>query len=443
MAPPIQPRVIIVGGGFGGLWCARRLAKADVTVTLLDRTNHHLFQPLLYQVAMAGLSPAEIAAPIRSLLRDQANVRVLLAEVQRVDVQSHEVWLDDGTALPFDWLVLAVGAKTSYFGHEDWERYAAGLKTIEDALEIRRRVLMAFERAERTADPVERRQLLTFAVIGGGPTGVELAGSIAELAHTVLSREFRSMDPDSAQVVLIEAGPRILAQFPEALGQCATTQLAELGVQVRTGNRVAAIDQDGVAFGDGQRLASRTVVWGAGVRGTRLAQTLGVPLDKIGRVVVERDCSAPGHPTVFAIGDMAAHLVDGVALPGLCPVAMQQGSFVGDIIARNLPAGQRGAFAYNDRGTMATIGRSRAIAWVGKRQLSGWPAWLAWLLIHLILLIGFRNRFVVLFTWAWSYFAYKRGARLITERNSELQAARPVRSGTTQQLASAHPERSP
>ncbi len=421
-------RVVIVGGGFGGLWCARRLADANVAVTLLDRTNHHLFQPLLYQVAMAGLSPAEIAAPIRSLLRDQVNARVLLAQAVGVDLAGCEVTLDDGSTLPYDWLVLAVGAKTSYFGNPDWERHACGLKTIEDALEIRRRVLMAFELAERTTDMAERKQLLTFVVIGGGPTGVELAGAIAELAHTVLSHEFRSMDPESAQVILVEGGSRILAQFPAGLSQSARQQLAEIGVQVQLGGRVVAMDADGVGFEDGQRIAARTVVWGAGVRGTRLAETLGVPLDRSGRVPVGQDCSVAGHPAVFAIGDMALHVAAGKPLPGLCPVAMQQGTFVGDIIARNLPPGQRGTFGYVDRGSMATIGRSRAIAWVGKHELRGFVAWLAWLVIHLLQLIGFRNRLVVLVSWAWSYFAYKRGARLITERATAHQALRPAPS---------------
>jgi len=413
---PARPRVVIVGGGFGGLLCAQGLADADVDVTVVDRTNHHLFQPLLYQVAMAGLSPAEIAAPIRGVLSAQENTRVLLAEVSGVDLDGRRVRLEGGDALEYDWLVLAVGAKTSYFGHEEWEAHAPGLKTIDDALEIRRRVLVAFERAEMTTDDAERERLLTFVVIGGGPTGVELAGAIAELAHNVLDHDFRTIDPEKARVVLVEAGPRILAAFPEELSESAKEQLAELGVEVETG-RVTTIDEGGVELDGTRRVAARTVLWGAGVRGTRLAETLGVPLDKMGRVIVERDASIPGHPEAFAIGDMA-HLEEapGKPLPGLCPVAMQQGRYVAEVIARAKAKGDREPFAYVDKGTMATIGRSRAIAMTGRMRLRGFLAWLAWLFVHLLFLIGFRNRFVVLFTWAWSYFSYKRGARLITER---------------------------
>lgn len=422
-----RPRVVIVGGGFGGLWCARRLAAAAVDIVLVDRTNHHLFQPLLYQVAMAGLSPAEIAAPIRSVLRSQRNARVLLGEVTAVDLARRQVSLDDGATLDFDWLVLAAGAKTTYFGHDAWEQVAAGLKTVEDALEIRRRVLLAFERAERAGDPGEVERLLTFVVVGGGPTGVELAGAIAELAHTVLANEFRHIDPERAKVVLVDSGDRILTGFPATLSHSAADQLAELGVHLRLGARVADIDGGGVVLADGQRIAASTVLWAAGVRATRLCESLGVPTDRGGRVVVGRDCALPGHPQVFAIGDMACHTVDGQALPGLCPVAMQQGSYVGDIIAREVPPERRTPFEYVDRGSMATIGRSRAIAWIGDTELHGYPAWLAWLVIHLVQLIGFRNRFVVLVTWAWSYFSYKRGARLITERKGEKSLVRVSR----------------
>lgn len=421
-----RARVVIVGGGFGGLWCARRLASAAVDITLIDRTNHHLFQPLLYQVAMAGLSPAEIAAPIRGVLGKQANVRVLLGEVVAADLPARTVGLEDGSQLPFDYLVLAVGAKTSYRDHPEWEKHAAGLKTIEDALEIRRRVLLAFERAERCPDPAEREKLLTFAVIGGGPTGVELAGAIAELARTVLQSEFRSIDPALAKVVLVEHGDRVLAAFPPKLSDSAAGQLAELGVVLRMHGRVAAIDADGVAFADGSRLPARTVLWAAGVCGTRLANALGVQTDQAGRVIVGADCSVAGFPNVFAIGDMAHHAIGGQPLPGLCPVAMQQGTYVGAVIAGQIAPSARQPFQYTDRGTMATIGRRRAIAWIGRAQLSGLPAWVAWLLIHLVLLIGFRNRFVVLVTWAWSYFSYKRGARLITERSGERPVVREM-----------------
>lgn len=423
-----RPRVVIVGGGFGGLWCARRLAGAAVDIVLVDRTNHHLFQPLLYQVAMAGLSPAEIAAPIRSILRSQRNTRVLLGEVAAVDLQRRQVALDDGGVLDYDWLVLAAGAKTTYFGHEAWEQVAAGLKTVEDALEIRRRVLLAFERAERATELADIERLLTFVVVGGGPTGVELAGAIAELAHTVLANEFRHIDPERAKVVLVDGGDRILSGFPVALSQSAADQLGELGVQLRLQARVADIDSNGVSLVDGQRIAASTVLWAAGVRATRLAESLGVPTDRAGRVVVGRDCSLPGQPQVFAIGDMATLSIDGQPLPGLCPVAMQQGTYVGDVIARAAPPERREPFHYVDRGTMATIGRSRAIAWIGDTELSGYPAWVAWLVIHLMQLIGFRNRFVVLVTWAWSYFSYKRGARLITERKGEKSLVRASRA---------------
>ncbi|MSQ81725.1 MAG: NAD(P)/FAD-dependent oxidoreductase [Myxococcales bacterium] len=428
-----NPKIVIVGGGFGGLWCAQRLASAAVEIVLIDRTNHHLFQPLLYQVAMAGLSPAEIAAPIRAILRQQRNVRVLLAEVHSVELHSNTVVLDDGSAMPFDWLVLATGVKTSYFGHPQWEKHAAGLKTVEDALEIRRRVLMAFEQAERCADPQERDRLLTFVVIGGGPTGVELAGAIAELAHTVLAQEFRHIDPGSAKVVLVEHGGRILAGFPHGLSASATEQLSELGVLLRLNSQVTAIDADGVQFADGSLLPTRTVLWGAGVRGTRLAETLGVPLDSNGRVIVGPDCALPARPTVFAIGDMASCQVSGKPLPGLCPVAMQQGNYVGNIIATDLAQSRREPFRYVDRGSMATIGRSRAIAWIGSTELSGYLAWLAWLVVHLMQLIGFRNRFVVLITWAWSYFSYTRGARLITQRSGERSRVRADNGADEQQ----------
>jgi len=419
-----RPRVVIVGGGFGGLLCAQGLGDADVDVTVVDRTNHHLFQPLLYQVAMAGLSPAEIAAPIRGVLSEQENTRVLLGEVTSVDLEGKKVLVEGGEALAYDWLVLAVGAKTSYFGHEEWEAHAPGLKTIDDALEIRRRVLVAFERAERTRDEAERERLLTFVVIGGGPTGVELAGAIAELAHNVLDHDFRTIDPDKTKVILVEAGPRVLSAFPEDLSERAKEQLAELGVEVRHG-RVTRIDEDGVVLDGDRPIEARTVLWGAGVRGTRLAETLGVPLDKMGRVIVDKDGSVPGHPEVFAIGDMA-HLEEeeGKPLPGLCPVAMQEGRHVARIIAKAIPKADRKPFHYVDKGTMATIGRSRAIAMTGRMRMSGFLAWLAWLFIHLLFLIGFRNRFVVLFTWAWSYFSYKRGARLITERGGDEGFAR-------------------
>ncbi|WP_146655238.1 NAD(P)/FAD-dependent oxidoreductase [Labilithrix luteola] len=434
MTEPRQ-RVVIVGGGFGGLETAKALAGAHVDVTLVDRTNYHLFQPLLYQVAMAGLSPAEIAAPIRSILAEQDNVRVMLGEVRNVDLQRKTIDAGSCGILPYDWLVLAIGAKTSYFGHDDWERFAPGLKSIEDAVEIRRRVLVAFERAERTDDERERRKLLTFVVIGGGPTGVELAGAIAELARFVLSEDFRSIDPRSARVILVEAGARLLPSFPEDLARSAVDQLSELGVEVRTNARVVNIGPDGAdlevvsdnelpGLGSGKELDhlfSATVVWSAGVRandlGARLAAE-GVPLDRQGRVLVKDDCSLPGFPEVFAIGDMAHFEENGKLLPGVSPVAMQQGRYVARIISKGSRSNGQPIevkpFRYLDKGSMATIGRSRAIAQAGKIKLSGFVAWLAWLVVHVWYLIGFRNRFVVLLTWAWSYVSYKRGARLIT-----------------------------
>ena len=424
-------QVVIVGGGFGGLEAAKALEGAAVDVTLVDRANYHLFQPLLYQVAMAGLSPAEIASPIRGIVAEQKNVRVMMGEVDRVDLAGQRVFVGQDV-LEYDWLIVAVGAQTSYFGHDEWEVHAPGLKRIEDALEIRRRVLLAFERAEREPDERERRKLLTFAVIGGGPTGVELAGAIAELSHFVLGKDFRSIDPREAKVVLIEAGRRILPSFSEGLAQSAVEQLQELGAEVRTGDRVVNIDGRGVELEDGadaddlpglgagrerQRIASATVVWAAGVKANGLAQALGVPTDRQGRVIVGPDCAIPGHPEVFAIGDMARFEEKGNVLPGVSPVAMQQARYLAKLIrweheSEGRPP--RDPFSYFDKGSMATIGRSRAIAEARGIKMRGFIAWLAWLFIHIWYLIGFRNRLAVLLNWTWSYLSYKRGARLIT-----------------------------
>jgi NADH dehydrogenase len=421
----LKARVVIIGGGFGGLSVARALSREPVHVTLVDRCNHHLFQPLLYQVAMAGLAPGEIAVPIRSVLSRQKNARVLLAEVNSVDLLAKRVETREALPLPYDYLVIATGAENSYFGHDDWARVAPGLKDLDDAVEIRRRVLVAFEAAEREPDPTVQRQHLTFIVIGGGPTGVELAGAIAELATFVLARDFRAIHSDATRVVLIEGGDRILSGFDPKLSESAAQSLKAMGVELRTGLRVTAIDEGGVSCGS-ERLAASTVLWAAGVRGSGLSQALGLPVDRQGRALVEQDCSLKAHPEIFVIGDAAAFVPAGAAacLPGVSPVAMQQGRFVARQIARTLAGAPRQIFKYVDKGSMATIGRSRAVAQVGKLQLSGFLAWLAWLTVHIFYLIDFRNRLVVLVDWAWAYFAYRRGSRLIT--GHRLQVGSPA-----------------
>jgi NADH:ubiquinone reductase (H+-translocating) len=424
-----RPHVVVIGGGFGGLSAVRALDGAAVDITIIDRTNHHLFQPLLYQVAMAGLSPAEIAWPIRTILSSQRNAKVVLAEVVGVRLDDRTVTYQDGDelfAILYDYLVLATGAKTTYFGHDEWEKYAIGLKDLDEAVEIRRRVLLAFEAAERSTDPDERRRLLTFAVIGAGPTGVELAGAIAELSRTVLARDYRSINSKATRVTLVEAGDRILAAFDPKLSTRALEQLKELNVDVKLKTKVTNVDARGVYFEGGAVLETATVIWAAGVGATSLTRTLGVELDRGGRVVVEPDCSIPGHKEAFAIGDMVLFTHQGgKPLPGVSPVAMQQGRFVARQIERDLAGGKaRETFRYVDKGSMATIGRSRAIAEIGKIKLSGFVAWMAWLAVHIFFLIGFRNRFAVLFNWAYQYFAYQRGARIITGRR--LSAGQPA-----------------
>jgi NADH dehydrogenase len=408
-----EPHVVVVGAGFGGLNTVRALRRARVRVTLVDRRNHHLFQPLLYQVATAALSPADIAYPVRSILRHQQNAAVLLAEAVAVDRAARELVLSDGR-LPFDYLVLATGARHAYFGHDAWEKNAPGLKTLEDALEIRRRILLAFERAEREPDEPRRRALVTFVIVGGGPTGVELAGAIGEISRQVMVSDFRAIDPREAQIVVLEAGPRILPSFPEDLALRAQESLRALGVEVRTGCPVTAMGNGFVEAG-GTRIAAATILWAAGVRASPLAATVGAPLDRVGRVLVEPDLSIPGDANVFAIGDLAAFLHQtGTPLPGVAPVAIQQGRHVAENVRRDLAGKPRRPFHYRDRGSLAVIGRARAVAQFGRLKLTGFLAWLGWSFIHILFLIGFRNRALVLFEWAWAYFTYQRGARLIT-----------------------------
>jgi NADH:quinone reductase (non-electrogenic) len=415
MPPAPSPHVVIVGGGFGGLYAALALADQPVRVTLLDRQNHHLFQPLLYQVAAAALSPSDIATPLRSILRRAANVTVLLAEVERVDLANRRLVLDRGE-IGYDALILAAGASHSYFGHDEWEVFAPGLKTLEDALEIRRRVLLAYEAAEREHDGAEQRALLTFVVIGGGPTGVELAGALGEISRQTIARDFRLIDPTEARIILLEGGPRILQSFPESLAHRAEEALRRFGVEVRTNAVVTRVTPDAVWLG-GEQIRARTVLWAAGVAAAPLCRTLGAPLGRAGHVLVEPDLSIPGHSEVFAVGDMCAFLHQtGAPLPGVAPVAIQQGRAAADNVLRWLGGLATRPFHYRDRGSMATIGRAAAVAMVGPLRLSGYPAWLAWLFVHIIFLIGFRNRFLVLFEWAWAYVTWRRGARLITGR---------------------------
>ena len=409
-------QVLIIGGGFAGLNVAKGLGGVrDVEVTLIDRQNHHLFQPLLYQVAMAGLSPADIAAPIRSMLSQYSNVRVLLGSVQSVDLTRKVAKADIGE-FPFDYLVMSCGATHSYFGHDEWEKYAPGLKTLEDATEIRRRVLLAFEEAERIQDPEQRRKLLTFVIVGGGPTGVELAGAIGEMSRYTLAKDFRSINARSARVILIEAGPRILPTFSEEQSHRATRDLERLGVQVWTGGSVTAIDDDGVQVG-AERLHSKTVLWAAGVRASPLGRIAGLETDPQGRVVVEADLTVKGQANVFVAGDQARFTHQtGKPLPGTAPVAMQQGRYIAQTILGDLHGRHRRPFHFVDKGQMATIGRSRAVLEIGKIKLAGWIAWATWLIVHIYYLTGFKNRLLVVLQWAWSYLTFGRGARLIVGR---------------------------
>jgi NADH:quinone reductase (non-electrogenic) len=407
------PQVVILGAGFGGLYAARALSRAPVRVTVIDRRNHHVFQPLLYQVATAGLSPGDIAYPIRAVLSRQRNTRVLLGEAQAVDLQARKVVLKDGE-LGYDYLIIATGAADSYFGHPEWSKFAPALKTLEDALEIRRRILYAFELAEREPDEVRRRALLTFVVVGGGPTGVELAGAIAEISRQVLVRDFRAINPREARVILVEAGPRVLSTYPEDLSRKAKASLEKLGAEVWLNSPVSAIESGRVVAG-GREVSAATTLWAAGVKASPLARSLGTELDKAGRVLVAPDLSVPNHPEVFIIGDLACFLHQtGKPLPGVAPAAIQQGRHAARNILRDLKAQPRRPFHYLDKGNLATIGRAAAVADFGVVRISGFFAWLAYLFIHLFFLIGFRNRFVVMFEWAWAYFTFERSARLIT-----------------------------
>src|SRR5438876_2736569 len=418
-----KPHVVIVGAGFGGLEAAKKLACEDVRVTVIDRTNYYLFQPLLYQVATAALSPADIAAPIRAILSKCENMEVILAEVQGVDVYAKKVRMADGE-LAYDYLILATGARHSYFGHPEWERIAPGLKSLEDAIEIRRRILLAFEYAEKLSDPAARAAAMTFVIIGGGPTGVEMAGAIAEIARYTLARDFRHIDPSSARVVLIEGEPQVLAAFPEDLRVSAMKQLRDLAVEIRNGVHATDLTEDGLKVGN-EFIPCRVKIWAAGNNASFVGKSLGVSVDQVGRVVVQEDLTIPGHPEVQVIGDLANFTgKDGKPLPGVSPVAMQQGRQA----ARNILAMSEGRkpqrFWYFDKGSMATIGRHKAVADLHLLHLSGLPAWLAWLFVHILFLVGFRNRVVVLFQWAWAYFTFNKGARLIT-RNFQAETRPP------------------
>jgi NADH dehydrogenase len=419
------PHVVIVGGGFAGLYAAQSLRNAPVRITLIDRRNHHLFQPLLYQLATAGLQPSDIAAPIRKILRDQRNLTVLMGKVREIDPRAREVRLSD-RCIGYDYLLVASGAKHDYFGHLEWERHAPGLKSIEDALEIQSRVLLAYEAAERETDAERRREWLTFVVVGAGPTGVELAGALGEIAHRTLARDFRNFDSRETRVVLLDGSPRVLGTFREDLSDKAVAQLNSLGVEVRTGARVVDIDEHGVQL-EGDRIQSRTVLWAAGVRGSRLGASLGAPLNRRGQVLVQPDLSIPDHPEVFVAGDLAAcELEDGSLVPGVAPAAIQMGRHVARNILRLADGGASERFEYLDKGSLATIGRARGVAQFGKWGFSGIVAWWLWLVVHIFFLIGFRNRLVVMMEWTWAYWTYARSNRVILGRSWVYSAERSL-----------------
>jgi NADH dehydrogenase len=407
--------VVIIGGGFGGILAARALKRANVDITLIDRTNHHTFQPLLYQVATAALAPSDITAPIRWILRSQKNTEVLMAEAREIDTSRRVVRIDDELReLPYDYLIVAPGSRHSYFGHDEWEPYAPGLKAVEDASEIRRRFLLAYEIAEKTEDPKARDEYLTFVIVGGGPTGVELAGAIPFIAKKALASEFRRVDTRRTRVVLVEAGPRILPSFPEDLAAHAARDLTDLGVEVRVNSLVTKVEPDGVRVGE-EKIRARTAFWAAGNKASPLGGFLGAPMDNAGRVKVNPDLSVPGHPEIFAIGDLATFQQDGRLVPWVAPAAMQQGRFAAKSIIRDLRRQPREKFHYFNKGDLATIGRSRAIADFGRVKFTGRLAWFLWLFVHIMYLVGFRNRIVVFIEWAYAYFTYQAGVRLITD----------------------------
>ena len=418
--------VVVLGGGFGGLEFCKNFSNPDATITLVDRTNHHLFQPLLYQVATAGLSAPEIAQPIRCIVSGRSDITVLMDEVLDFSLTERKVFLRENT-LQYDFLVLAMGGRSGYFGHPEWEAFAPGLKSLDDAVRIRSRVLLSFEKAENSADKAEHDKLMTLVIIGGGPTGVELAGAFAELTRTVLLRDFRRINPAQARIILLEGSPVVLGNFPPELSHSAQRQLEALGVHVRTSTRVKDIREGEVELESGEKIQAGTILWAAGVSAVPITRKLGVELDKAGHVKVNLDLSLPGHLEVFAIGDMALVMLnDGAPVPGVSPAAMQMGRHVAGIIANEIrfgPNAPRPLFQYLDKGTMATIGRSAAVAWFGRIRLSGYLAWLFWLFVHIIFLVGFRNRIAVLIQWAYAYIGYKRGARIIT---TELPGSEPA-----------------
>ena len=417
-----RPHVIIVGAGFAGLNAAKRLARADVDITIIDRRNFHLFQPLLYQVATAALNPSDIAYPIRSVFRRQRNVtHVLLGEVTHVDLDEGTVVVDASLELSYDYLIVATGATHSYFGNDEWASLAPGLKTVEDALVIRRRILAAFEEAER--DPDRAGEWLTFVVVGAGPTGVELAGAMVEIAVHALDDDFDRIDPSLARVILLEGSDHVLPAYPEPLRASARRQLEDLGVDVRTGSMVTRVDAESVTIGDDARIATRTVLWAAGVKASALGAALGAPTDRAGRVCVAADLSLPGRPEVFVVGDLAAIETDGAPVPGVAPAAIQQGKHAAQQIRADLDGVARAPFRYRDKGSLATIGRARAVAALPGLRFSGLLAWLAWLGVHVFFLVGFRNRVFVLMSWAWSYLTFRRGARIITDIGRETRRA--------------------